>query len=108
MTHIELRNIALGLLHGDMVSDWDTSCDTPLPTISEIEYLLWQIRDIGMFVGKKEEALTTTTTKNAPEDPLIFTHFNTLTKEEALQVAEMFLRYHTFLNTYAEIEISHT
>ncbi len=100
MTQIELRNIALGLLNREILSDWDTTCDAPLPTISELEYLIWQTKDIAMFIGKRDDAITS-------EEPLVFAHFNTLTKEEALQVAEMFLRYHAFLDTYTEIEISH-
>jgi hypothetical protein len=102
MTTKELQQIALGLLHGTLIPDWESPCGD-ITTLSEVEALLWQTRDIALLIGD--------TTHLFDEDPYghqIFSQFITLTHEEAFQVAQMYLRYQTFLTTYQEVEISHT
>jgi hypothetical protein len=101
-TDKQLRDIALNLLKGKFISDWDhTSCNK-ITTISEIESLIWETRDIVMIVAERENTLT----KDKNGNP-IFSTFQTLTKDEALQVADMYLRYNAFMEVDVEIEIPH-
>jgi hypothetical protein len=95
----ELRNIALGLVKGDIVCDW-TSNDHPVSTVSEVQQLIFSLRDIGMMYGNRKEAVDHDKFGNP-----VFTAFRTLTIDEALHVAEMVYRYLGILYAYKEVEI---
>ncbi len=99
----ELRGIALGLIHGEIACDWKTEdCHKEVSLLSEIEHLILLTYDIGMRYEKYKNAFD-----KDEYGHFIFAAFQTLTKKEALQVAEMFLRYKSFIDTYVEVEISH-
>ena len=101
----ELRQIARGLAKGELLSDWMNQNDAHpegISLLSEVEQLILQTQDIGMRFERKENAMEET-----EEGHLIFSTFEILTTEEALQVAEMILRYDGFLTTYREVIIPH-
>ena len=100
-TTLQLRQIALGLVHGDICSDWQESHDD-ISLLSDVEALILSTQDIAMRYERREAAFEET-----DDGDLIFATFETLTREEALEVAEMVLRYMTFLSTPVEIEIPH-
>lgn len=95
----KLRDIALSLIRGDIACDWMTD-EHEVSLLSEIDYLIHSTQDIGMRYELYENELT----KDKQGNP-IFATFQTLTHDEALQVAEMFLRYKAFTDVYVEVEI---
>ena len=107
----ELREIALGLAKEEIFCDWCleeavcSNCDVfhGVPLISEVDHIEFTTKNIGLLFEKITNAFAET----EDGDP-IFATFETLTREEALEVAEMVLRYMTFLNTPVEIEIPHS
>ena len=103
-----LRKIALGLLKGTTYCDWHIPNDEDVSNtfqglycLSEVESLILQTKDIGMIFEKS--ACSCEMEGGNP----VFSTFQTLTKEEALQVAEVFLRYKGFHEAYEEVIIPH-
>lgn len=106
-TQNDLRTIALGLLSEEIYCDWTLENDSDVPEVfqqlylSEIDSLILQTQDIGMLYENMREC---SVDENGQP---IFSTFNTLTKEEALEVARLFLVYSTLEKADGHIDIPH-
>ena len=101
-TYKDLRNIALGLIRGDIHCDWMNEDTEEICTLSEIEQLILQTEDIGMIFEYARNVGHYSPEKN----PIYHTH-EKLMMSEALIVAELFLKYRNILDVYAEVVIPH-
>lgn len=106
-TERDLRQIALGLLHNKIYSDWMIEDDENVPEVfqrlylSEIDSLILQTQDIGMIYEYVENGTPD------EESELIFSTFHTLTKEEAIEVARRYLLYTHLQDADGMIDIPH-